>query len=133
MGEQTWLMFAERIFTFAQPIIWVVVLWVWWSLKKLFVPISKHDEDQAVLIVRFEKNEARQDKAESRLIKLEDAIENLPTAQDVNDIKASLTEMDGKLSAMSENNKGRSNTLEAGMSAMNQNLALLLELHLTEK
>lgn len=60
--------------------------WVWWSLKKRFVPREEFEKLQRENVLRDE-----------RIAALQTAIAQLPTAKEINALRAQLTEVAGEL------------------------------------
>lgn len=115
-----------------QTVAWALVLWGWWSLKKIFV---RHEDCQKCRL----KITTLQDNLEKRLAELENrsegmdkAISELPKAEDIHRLSNSITELQGSLNTLGKHIDGAISTLDAKVTGLNANMGLLMETHMKE-
>lgn len=68
-----------------------VVFWVWWSLKKRFVPREE-----------FEKLQEESAKRDKRIAALETAVAQMPSSKEIAGLRAQLTEVAGELKVFNQ-------------------------------
>lgn len=74
-----------------------LVLWGWWSLKRVFVTRSDFETRQAAVSARLDAIEDRQYSRTTALQQIDFKLDALPTSDEVRGLAISLKEMEGDL------------------------------------
>ena len=109
-----------------------LVLWGWWSLKKIFV---RHEDCQKcrLKIITLQDNlEKRLAEVENRSKSMDKAISEMPRAEDIHRLSNSITELQGSLNTLGKHIDGAISTLDAKVTGLNANMGLLMETHMKE-
>ena len=84
----------------------MLVLWGWWSLKRLFVTREDFSNTQAQTDARFKLIEAKQAQRDNDMAAIRDTVENLPSQKTIFDISLKLAEIQGEMSRTCEELRG---------------------------
>ncbi len=89
-----------------QSVTSMLVIWGWWSLKRLFVTREDFSNTQAETDARFKLIEAKQAQRDNDMAAIRDTVENLPSQKTIFDISLKLAEIQGEMSRTCEELRG---------------------------
>ncbi len=109
--------------TLAQPFLWAVVLWGWWSLKKLFV---RHEECAKC---RADLEARQQTEHDKRALSLQSSFANLPTVEGLQALALTLKEIEGNIKGLTSKMDGQFRALER----LETSVDMLNQVHMEKK
>ncbi len=84
----------------------MLVLWGWWSLKRLFVTRADFGNAQAETDARLKVIEAKQAQRDNDMAAIRETVESLPSQKTIFDISLKLAEIQGEMSRTCEELRG---------------------------
>ena len=127
MKDITWLQQASEWLTLIQPLIWALVGWGWWSLKKVFVKQEDCKQCRSEFEAMLSKLDKRQDGESVRQESLEKALGILPTSKDMQAIALAIKAMEGDMKALTATVGGQERALGKVEKAVDELVAVHLE------
>lgn len=105
-----------------------LVVWVWWSLRRIFVTRAGFDAYKASVNARLEAIEERQYNFTSALQKIDSKLDALPTSDEVQRLVVALKESEGDLKGIKAQVEGLSHATLRLERAMD----MFTEVHMRE-
>jgi hypothetical protein len=112
-----------------QTLGWSLVLWAWWSMKRIFVRQEECEVCRAGFDGRIEALAAQQRSSEAAKKALEQGLKALPTSQDIQALALSLKEIEGDIKGLAQKVNGQARATER----MEKAVDLLTEVHMGNK
>lgn len=112
-----------------QTLGWALVLWAWWSMKRIFVRQEECEICRTGFDVRLEALAAQQRDSEASKRAVEQALKSLPTSQDMQGLALSLKEIEGDIKGLAQKVNGQARATER----MEKAVDLLTEVHMGNK
>ena len=112
-----------------QTLGWALVLWAWWSMKRIFVRQEECKICRDGFDGRIESLAAQQRDNEAGKKALEQALMSLPTSQDMQALALSLKEIEGDIKGLAQKVNGQARATER----MEKAVDLLTEVHMGNK
>ena len=98
--------FEEHWLGLLQTATSMLVVWGWWSLKRLFVTSADFKKAQAETDARLEHIEAKQAQRDNDMAAIREKMDSLPSQKTVYDINLQLVEIQGEMSRTCEELRG---------------------------
>ena len=129
MEQADYLQKASEWLTLAQPLFWGLVVWGWWSFKKIFVRQEDCSACRDEIVRQITDLEGRESERRMAQKTLENALAGLPTAKDLQGIALSLSALQGDMKGLAEKVDGQGRA----MSRMEKSVDLLTEVHMENR
>lgn len=112
-----------------QTVGWALVLWVWWSMRQVFMRRDECGTCHQALNERMDALEDRQRVKSADQDRLEQALAALPTVHDIQRLALGLKDIEGDIKGLAQKVDGQG----AGLARMEKAVDLLTEVHMGNK
>lgn len=107
----------------------LLVLWAWWSLKRVFVTRADFESRKAATDARLDAIEDRQYNRTTALQQIDFKLDNLPTSEEVQGLALSLKGMEGDLKGIRAQMQG----LSHATARLERAVDMFTEVHMEKK